>query len=95
MVTSPGAPSPSQAHPPPPLPHDPTIGSVLSNYLTQFSLWCRQGFAAQMKNNVALPGIMLQANDAPAGVAPNVWMLTVTQSGNFTAVQVPLGGGKP
>ena len=95
MVTSPGAPSPSQAHPPPPLPHDPTIGSVLSNYLTQFSLWCRQGFAAQMKNNVALPGIMLQANDAPAGVAPNVWMLTVTQNGNFTAVQVPLGGGKP
>jgi len=95
MIVSPGAPTPSQAHPPPPLPNDPTITSVLSNYLQQFSLWCRQGFAAKLNANQALPGIMLQANDAPPGVAPNVWLLQVQQNGTFVATPVPLGGGQP
>lgn len=95
MVTAPGSGTPSQAHQPPPLPNDPTITSVLSNYLNQFSLWCRQGFAAQLKNNVALPGIMLQASNAPAGVAPNVYMIQVSQTGTITATQVTLGGANP
>lgn len=94
MVTSPGSPTPQSVGSPPPLPSDPTFSNSLSNYLMQFSLWCRKSFATKMNNNVALTGIMLQATDAPAGTAPNVWLLTVTQTGNFTAVRVPLGGGQ-
>jgi hypothetical protein len=95
MVTSPGSPTPSQAHPPPPLPNDPTITNVLSNYLQQFSLWCRQGFAAKLNANQALPGILLQANDAPPGQAPAVWLLQVQTNGSFVATPVPLGGSNP
>jgi hypothetical protein len=91
MVTSPGSGSPPQARPPPPLPNDPNITSVLSNYLNQFSLWCRQGFAAKLNSNTALNGIMLQANDAPPGTAPAVWMLQVQTNGTFVAKSVSLG----
>lgn len=93
MVTTPGSGSPPQAHPPPPLPNDPSITSVLSNYLSQFSLWCRQGFAAKLNANVALNGILLQAYNAPPGVAPNVYLLQVNQQGNFVGTQVSLGSG--
>jgi hypothetical protein len=95
MVTSPGSPTPQPSHPPPPLPNDPTISSVLSNYLQQFSLWCRNGFADKMKTNVAHSGIMLQAIDAPPGTAPAVWLLQVQTNGTFVATPVPLGGGQP
>lgn len=93
MAVSPG--SPQQAHPPPQLPQDPSIGVILGNYLTQFALWCRQGFAAQLKNNVALPGIMLQAYDTPAGTTPKVFLLRVNSAGTVTATPVALGGGGP
>lgn len=92
MANQPTAPA---LHPPPDLPAMPDVSSTLSNYLRTFSLWCRRGFAAKIDANVALPGIMLQATDAPAGVAPNVYMLTVLQNGNFIGIRVPLGGGKP
>jgi hypothetical protein len=95
MVTAPGSPTPPTAHPPPPLPNDPSVSSVMSNYLQQFSRWCRQGFAAKLNANVALPGIMLQANNAPSGVVPNVWLLQVNQNGTFVATPVPLGGANP
>jgi hypothetical protein len=95
MVTSPGSGSPPQAHPPPPLPNDPSITTVLSNYLSQFSLWCRQGFAAKLNGNQPLSGIMLQANDAPPGQAPAVWLLQVQTNGTFVSVPVPLGGSNP
>jgi hypothetical protein len=95
MVTSPGSGSPPQARPPPPLPNDPTLSTVLSNYLNQFSLWCRQGFAAKLNSNVALNGILLQANDAPPGQAPAVWLLQVQTNGTFVATPVPLGGPGP
>jgi hypothetical protein len=95
MVTAPGSPTPPQAHPPPPLPNDPSVSSVMSNYLQQFSRWCRQGFAAKLNANVALPGIMLQANDAPAGTVPAVWMLEVQTNGTFVAKPVPLGAPPP
>jgi hypothetical protein len=95
MVTSPGSASPPQAHPPPPVPSDPTISAQLGNFLNQFSLWCRQGFAAKMNSNVALPGIMLQANDAPPGTPPAVWLLQVQSNGTFVATPVSLGGSNP
>lgn len=95
MVTFPGAPTPPQAHAPPPLPNDPSISTVLSNFLNQFSTWCRNGFAAKLNANVALPGIMLQAYDAPAGTTPNVYLLRVSQNGNFVGTPVPLGGANP
>lgn len=67
----------------------------LANYLRAFALWCRNGFRAKLDANAALPGIMLQASDAPPGTAPSVWMLQVLSNGSFTITQVPLGGGKP
>lgn len=95
MVVTPGAGSPPQAQPPPPVPQDPTISNTLTNYLQQFSLWCRRGFQAKLNANTALEGIILQAWDAPPGVAPNVFMLQVGQTGVFRTVPMPLGQGKP
>lgn len=81
--------------PPPDLPNMPDVSSSLSNYLRNFALWCRHGFADKLPANQALPGVMMQAYDAPAGVAPNVFILRVNQQGQFVASPVPLGGGKP
>ena len=81
--------------PPPDLPNMPDVSSALSNYLRNFALWARHGFADKLSANQALPGIMLQASDAPAGTTPSVWMLKVLSNGTFTITQVPLGGGKP
>jgi hypothetical protein len=87
--------APQQQHPPPPLPNDPSISNTLSNYLTQFSTWCRNGFADKVKSNVANPGILLQANDAPAGTTPKVFMIQVTTAGAIVATPMPLGSGAP
>ena len=95
MVTSPGSGSPVGAQPPPPLPQDPTISNMLSNYLSQFSLWCRRGFAAKMNVNAPVQGIMLQAYDAPAGTTPAVYMLQINTAGIFRTVPIPLGGANP
>jgi hypothetical protein len=92
MAVSQGSPTAQVATtPPPPLPNDPKMSNALSNYLMQFSLWCRKNFSNQIRNNVAIPGILLQSTNAPSGVTPNVYMLQVDQDGNITAVQVPLG----
>jgi hypothetical protein len=90
MATYPTAP---QAHPPPPLPSDPSISNTLANYLQQFSLWCRQGFKAKLNANVALDGILLQSYNPPTGAQPTVWLLQVNQAGNFVGTQVSLGSG--
>jgi hypothetical protein len=87
--------TPQPARPPPPLPSDPSISLTLSNYLTQFSLWCRQGFADKIKSNVAQPGLLLQASDAPAGTTPPVFMLQVKSDGTIVATPVPIGSGHP
>lgn len=87
--------TPQPARPPPPLPSDPSLSPTLVNYLTQFSLWCRNGFADKIKSNVAQPGLLLQANDAPAGTTPPVFHLQVKSDGTLVATPVPLGSGAP
>jgi Chaperone of endosialidase len=95
MVTAPGSGSPPQARPPPPLPNDPAISTVLSNYLNQFSLWCRQGFAAKLNAKTALNNVMFQGYDAPTGAnpAPNVYALEVSNDGTAAIAQVSLASG--
>ena len=88
-------PTPVTPQPPPELPSMPDVGPVLTNYLRTFSLWCRHGFAAQLKANTALPGILLRANDAPAGTTPAVFHLEVTTAGTIVATPVAIGGGGP
>lgn len=85
----------STPQPPPDLPSMPEVSATLSDYLRRFSLWCRHGFQDKLSATQALPGIMMQAYDAPAGTPPTVWLLRVNQQGSFVAVPVPLGGGKP
>jgi hypothetical protein len=88
-------PTPQAEQPPPPLPGVTGLNEQMNNYLRAFSLWCRGGFRARQDMNVAASGIMLQANDAPAGTTPAVWYLQVNTAGQFIASQTPLGGGKP
>ena len=86
-------PTPPTAQPPPTLPNMPDVSNTLSQYLRTFSLWCRNGFADKLSASSAVPGILLQAWDAPAGTAPNVYLLQVDSTGVITATQVALGGG--
>jgi hypothetical protein len=95
-------PSPPAAQPPPDIPHLPGVSSALTNYLTRFSLWCRNGFAAKLNANSALPGVLLQAKDVmpgdPAGSPPRVYVLQVSVvSGAPVLVWTPMppGTGSP
>ena len=88
-------PTPRTIQPPPDLPSMPDVSTTLTNYLRNFSLWCRHGFADKISSSQALTGITLQAIDPPAGTAPEIWMLQVRTGGAFVLTQVPLGGGKP
>ena len=54
-----------------------------------------EGFADKIKSNVAQPGLLLQASDAPAGTTPPVFMLQVKSDGTLVAIQVAIGGGTP
>ena len=94
MTASP-SPLPYGAQPPPPIPNMPDVSNTLTNYLNIFALWCRRGFAAKLDNSVALPGILLQANDTAPGAIPKVFMLQVDSVGTIAIVPVSLGGGKP
>ena len=64
---------------------------ALGVYLRNFALWCRNGFAEQMRNNEALQGLMLRGYDAPPGVNPKVWMLEVNQAGQLGLGPMALG----
>jgi hypothetical protein len=87
-------PSPPAAQPPPNLPNMPDVSTTLSNYLRNFSLWCRHGFAAKVDAGVALSGVMFQSYNPPPGVQPTVWLLQVNQAGNAVITQVALGSGQ-
>ena len=88
-------PTPRTLQPPPDLPNLPEASSSLSNYLRNFALWCRHGFADKISGTTAQPGIMLSAYDAPAGTIPKVFMVRVNSAGVVSAINIPLGGGKP
>jgi hypothetical protein len=66
---------------PPPVP--PGIDPNLNNYLQQFSFWAAQGFASTLSGNQALPGVLLQANDAPAGASPATYQLAADTAGEL------------
>jgi hypothetical protein len=91
MVAVVGQTAPPAGKPPPPMPHMPEVGVALQSYMTQFSIWCRENFAAQIKSNVALPGVLLQANDTAPGATPKVFMIQVTTAGAIVATPVSLG----
>ena len=86
---------PRTLQPPPDLPSMPDVSDTLSNYLRTFSLWCRHGFADKISGSTAQPGLLLQANDAPAGTIPAVFLLQVQTDGTIVATPQPLGSGQP
>ena len=79
---------------PPDVPSDPGISGPLGVYLRNFALWCRNGFAEQLRNDTALPGVMLRGYDTPAGANPAVWMLECSGSGTLAVAPMALGSGK-
>ena len=83
--------TPMSARLPPDLPADASTSGALGVYLRNFALWCRNGFAEQMRNNEALQGLMLRGYDAPPGVNPKVWMLEVNQAGQLGLGPMALG----
>lgn len=88
-------PTPRTVQPPPDLPNMLDVSSTLTNYLRNFSLWCRHGFADKISATAAQPGVMLMAYDAPAGAVPPVFMIQVKADGTIVATPIALGGGKP
>jgi hypothetical protein len=88
-------PTPQGEQPPPDLPSMPDVSSALSNYLRTFALWCRRGFADRMPAHQAVSGIVLMANDAPAGTTPKVFLIQVNTAGTIVATAMPLGSGRP
>lgn len=87
--------APRTLQPPPDLPSMPDVSSTLTNYLRNFALWCRHGFADKISGTTALPGVMLQAYDAPAGTIPKVFIIRVNTAGAISATPIALGSGKP
>jgi hypothetical protein len=84
-------PTPQSARIPPDVPNDPGISGLLSAYLRNFALWCREGFAEQMRNNQALRGVMLFGYDTPPGETPPVWMLECNVQGQLGLGPMALG----
>jgi Chaperone of endosialidase len=84
-------PTPQSARIPPDVPNDPGISGLLSAYLRNFALWCREGFAEQMRNNQALRGVMLLGYDTPPGETPPVWMLECNVQGQLGLGPMMLG----
>jgi hypothetical protein len=78
---------------PPPVP--PGIDAQTALYLQQFTMWCANQFNTRLSANTALPGVMLQANDAPAGTTPAVFHLQVKTDGTVVASPLAIGTGSP
>jgi hypothetical protein len=93
----------TSAQPPPELPADPKLSEMTSQYLRTFALWCRNGFAAKLDANRALPGVMIQAVDATSGLPINaVYMLTIKATAGpppsaptIVMTLMPSGSGSP
>lgn len=84
------APSPPVGQPPPDLPGMPDVSPALTNHLRTFSLWAKNSMATKLDTQTAAPGILLHANDAPAGTTPAVFSLQVKTDGTLVAVPVAL-----
>jgi hypothetical protein len=78
---------------PPPVP--PGIDAQTALYLQQFTMWCAGQFNNRLSSNSALPGVMLQASDAPAGTTPAVFHLQVKTDGTVVANPLAIGTGSP
>jgi len=87
--------APRTLQPPPDLPSMPDVSETLTGYLRNFALWCRHGFADKLTGSSALPGVMLQAYDAPDGTIPKVFLIRVNSTGVVSTTPIPLGGGRP
>ena len=86
---------PPVSQPPPDLPHMPEAGVALTSYLRNFALWAKNSAANKVDAKTAQPGILLHANDAPAGTTPAVFHIQVKTDGTLIAVPVAIGGGGP
>ncbi len=84
--------TPSSARPPPDVPADKSISEPLTQYLRNFALWCRNGFADSLRNREALPGIMVRSYDTTPGATPKVFMIEVNEAGVIRARALSVGG---
>jgi hypothetical protein len=100
----PSGPLPRTLQPPPDLPNDPSISTQMTNYLRNFALWCRHGFADKLSISTAAPGLLIQASDASTGAqTPFTYLVgvKVTVTGGvpsaptITFTAQLLGSGKP
>jgi hypothetical protein len=90
MVARVPATPPTTANPPD-LPNAPQLGPLMTDYLRRFSLWAKKGLDGKQPIGQAQTGILLMANDAPAGTAPAVFLLQVNTAGTIVLTPVPLG----
>ena len=79
--------------PPPDLPNMPDVSDTLSRYLRTFSLWCRNGFHDKLSSTAALPEVLLQGYNAPAGTLPTSWSLQTAQNGGLFVTPIAAGSG--
>ena len=86
--------NPRTVQAPPELPSVPGVPDVLANYLRNFALWTRHGFADKVSATTASGGSMLQGHDAGADV-PNVFKLQVSQAGIASLAPMALGRSDP
>ena len=87
--------TPQSARIPPDVPADPAIPMTLGVYLRNFALWARNGFAEQMRNNEAHPGLLVRAYDTAPGASPKIFMIEVDSDGVIRARNIGLGGRNP
>jgi hypothetical protein len=93
MARAPQQQTPQSARIPPDVPSDPKISESLTVYLRNFALWARNGFAEQMRNNEAHPGLLVRAYDTAPGANPKIYIIEVSSAGVIRARQIGLGGG--
>lgn len=86
---------PRTLQPPPDVPALKADAPALTNYLRNFALWCRHGFADKLSITQATPGIMMQAYDTPDGTTPTVFMVQVKTDGTIIANPISIGSGTP
>ena len=92
MALAPQQQTPQAARIPPDVPSDPKISESLTAYLRNFALWCRNGFAEQMRNNEAHPGVLVRAYDTAPGANPKIFIIEVSSAGVIRARALGLGG---